>query len=183
MCSSDLALLLRAEGRPEYALISQVALRSMRQARYSPENAGHFGLASECYCHFTSPIRRYPDLLVHRAIRQVIRSDTRSPQVRRLPAAKPIALRHIYPYGAPDMAALGEHCSMTERRADDATREVQAWLKCEFLRDKVGEVFDGLITAVTAFGIFVELRDLYIEGLVHISALPGDYYQIGRAHV
>jgi ribonuclease R len=94
---------------------------------------------------------------------------------------KPIPRERIYPYQGADMAALGEHCSVTERRADDATREVEAWLKCEFLRDKLGETFDGLITAVTGFGLFVELRDLYIEGLVHISALPGDYYHFEQA--
>jgi len=173
-------VLAQLADRDDATIIQTMMLRSLSQAVYQPQNQGHFGLHYSAYAHFTSPIRRYPDLLVHRAIRQVIRSDTQSPQVRRLPEVKPIALRHIYPYGVPDMAALGEHCSMTERRADDATREVEAWLKCEFLRDKVGEVFDGLITAVTAFGIFVELRDLYIEGLVHISALPGDYYHFDQ---
>ncbi|MEL0037615.1 MAG: RNB domain-containing ribonuclease, partial [Halieaceae bacterium] len=153
----------------------------LSQAVYQPENKGHFGLHYGAYAHFTSPIRRYPDLLVHRAIRHIIRSDAPSPQVRRVADVKPIPRERIYPYQGADMAALGEHCSVTERRADDATREVEAWLKCEFLRDKLGETFDGLITAVTGFGVFVELRDLYIEGLVHISALPGDYYHFEQA--
>jgi ribonuclease R len=101
--------------------------------------------------------------------------------VRRVPGAKVLKKDLIYPYTTADMATLGEQCSMTERRADDATREVDAWLKCEFLRDKVGEVYPGVIAAVTGFGIFVELQDLYIEGLVHISALPGDYYHFDQA--
>ena len=133
-------------------------LRSLSQAVYSHENNGHFGLAYEAYTHFTSPIRRYPDLLVHRAIRKILR---RSMQACELD---------------PKLEQFGEHCSMTERRADEATREAMDWLKCEFMLDKVGEEFDGVISAATGFGIFVELKDIYVEGLVHISALQSDYY-------
>ena len=174
-------VLAQLADRDDATIIQTMMLRSLSQAVYQPENKGHFGLHYGAYAHFTSPIRRYPDLLVHRAIRHMIRSDMPSPQVRRMADVKPIPRERIYPYQGADMAALGEHCSVTERRADDATREVEAWLKCEFLRDKLGETFDGLITAVTGFGLFVELRDLYIEGLVHISALPGDYYHLEQA--
>lgn len=164
------------EGREDAPVIQTMMLRSLSQAVYQPDNLGHFGLHYPAYTHFTSPIRRYPDLLVHRAIRHLIRSRKKVEQVRRVKGAGIIAREKVYPYTEADMAALGEHSSMTERRADDATREVEAWLKCEFLSDKVGEVFPGVISAVTRFGVFVELTDLYIEGLVHISALPGDYY-------
>ncbi len=174
-------VLAQLADRDDATIIQTMMLRSLSQAVYQPENKGHFGLHYGAYAHFTSPIRRYPDLLVHRAIRHMIRSDMPSPQVMRMADVKPIPRERIYPYQGADMAALGEHCSVTERRADDATREVEAWLKCEFLRDKLGETFDGLITAVTGFGLFVELRDLYIEGLVHISALPGDYYHFEQA--
>ena len=174
-------VLTQLADRDDATIIQTMMLRSLSQAVYQPENKGHFGLHYGAYAHFTSPIRRYPDLLVHRAIRRIIRSDMPSPQVRRMADVKPIPRERIYPYQGTDMATLGEHCSVTERRADDATREVEAWLKCEFLRDKLGETFDGLITAVTGFGLFVELRDLYIEGLVHISALPGDYYHFEQA--
>lgn len=144
--------------RPDFRMIQTVLLRSMSQAVYSPDNKGHFGLAYEAYTHFTSPIRRYPDLLVHRAIKHFL--THKEPQV--------------------DSGALtraGEHCSMTERRADDATGEVTDWLKCEFMMDKVGQEFSGVISGVTGFGIFVELADVYVEGLAHISTLPDDYYQ------
>ncbi len=174
-------VLAQLADRDDATIIQTMMLRSLSQAVYQPENKGHFGLHYGAYAHFTSPIRRYPDLLVHRAIRHMIRSDMPPPQVMRMADVKPIPRERIYPYQGADMAALGEHCSVTERRADDATREVEAWLKCEFLRDKLGETFDGLITAVTGFGLFVELRDLYIEGLVHISALPGDYYHFEQA--
>ncbi len=167
--------------RDDASVIQTMMLRSLSQAVYDPENRGHFGLHYDAYTHFTSPIRRYPDLLVHRAIRHLIRSKKANDQVRRVAGAKALPKAQIFPYTDVEMLQLGEHCSMTERRADDATREVQAWLKCEFLRDKVGEVYSGVITAVTSFGVFVELRDLYIEGLVHISALPGDYYHFDQA--
>jgi len=162
--------------RPDRSIVQTMMLRSMSQAVYQPENRGHFGLAYPAYTHFTSPIRRYPDLLVHRAIRHIVRSERDSKLVQRAEGAKPIAAKKIYPYDIEAMSALGEHCSMAERRADEASREVVAWLKCEYLLDRVGDEFNGIVTAVTAFGIFVELGDLYVEGLVHISALSDDYY-------
>ena len=148
------------KGRPDAHLIQTVLLRSMSQAVYSPDLKGHFGLALEAYAHFTSPIRRYPDLLVHRAIRHCL-------------LGKKI---ETFVYGVPDMILLGEHCSANERRADDATRDVVSWLKCEYMMDKIGEEFPGIISAVTSFGFFVELADIYVEGLVHISNLGQDYY-------
>ncbi|WP_031432184.1 ribonuclease R [Methylomarinum vadi] len=153
-------LLERVHDRPDAHLIQTVLLRSMSQAVYSPETKGHFGLALDAYAHFTSPIRRYPDLLVHRAIRHCLQGKT----------------PESFHYGFPDMVVLGEHCSANERRADEATRDVVTWLKCEYMMDKVGEEFAGLISAVTGFGLFVELQDIYIEGLVHISTLPQDYF-------
>lgn len=169
-------LLEQVADRPDAHIIQTMLLRSLSQAVYRPENGGHFGLNYPEYVHFTSPIRRYPDLLVHRAIRSVIRSKVRSRLVRRADGAGPIPTQQIYPYDPAAMAAVGEQCSVTERRADDATREVEAWLKCEYLREHVGQEFDGVVASVTNFGLFVELKDLYIEGLVHISNLPGDYY-------
>ncbi len=165
--------------RPDSHIIETMLLRSLSQAVYQPENKGHFGLHYPAYAHFTSPIRRYPDLLVHRGIRRVIRSDLPSKRVLR-EDAQPIPVKRIFPYDFADMLALGEQCSMTERRADDATREVEAWLKCEFLQDHVGDTFEGVVAAVTSFGLFVELASIYIEGLVHISALPADYYHYDR---
>jgi ribonuclease R len=175
------SLISQLHDREDASVIQTMLLRSLSQAMYQPDNGGHFGLHYPAYANFTSPIRRYPDLLVHRALRFLIRSDQRLEHVRRVPGVGVLKRQAIYPYDTPAMAALGEHCSMTERRADDATREVDAWLKCEFLRDKIGEVYPGVIAAVTRFGVFVELQDLYIEGLVHISALPGDYYQYDQA--
>lgn len=156
----DYAHILRAtQDRPDARMIQTVLLRSMSQAIYSPENKGHFGLAYEAYTHFTSPIRRYPDLLVHRSIkRKLNKKNSLQPDVS-------------------GFVKAGEHCSMTERRADDATREVTDWLKCEFMMDKIGQEYAGIISSATNFGIFVELTDIYVEGLVHISALPDDYYQ------
>lgn len=168
------------EGRADESVLQTMMLRSMSQAQYQPDNKGHFGLAYTAYAHFTSPIRRYPDLLVHRAIRHVIRSDAAqfadSKNVKRIDSATPIPRKNIYPYNTADMLVLGEHCSMAERRADDATRDVISWLKCEYLQDHVGDVFDGIVTAVTGFGLFVELTDVYVEGLVHITSLANDYY-------
>lgn len=169
------------EGRSDSNMIQTVMLRSLRQAMYQVENCGHFGLGYDAYTHFTSPIRRYPDLLVHRAIRSVIRSETPTTHVRRAAGAMPIPTRQIYPYNANDMVVFGEQCSMTERRADEATRDVVSWLKCEYLRDQVGAVFEGHVSAVTGFGLFVELKDLYVDGLVHITALPHDYYRFEAA--
>lgn len=148
------------QNRPDAHLIQTVLLRSMSQAVYSPELKGHFGLALEAYAHFTSPIRRYPDLLVHRAIRHVLQGKK----------------AESFVYGVPDMVVLGEHCSANERRADDATRDVTSWLKCEYMLDKIGEDFTGIISAVTGFGFFVELAEIYVEGLVHISNLGQDYF-------
>lgn len=159
-------ILDQLQGRPDAHLIQTVLLRSLRQAVYTPENNGHFGLAFDAYAHFTSPIRRYPDLLVHRAIRHVVRG-------------KPVKQ---YKYGMSDMLAFGEHCSMTERRADEATRDAVDWLKCEYMQDRVGEEYDGIISSVTGFGLFVELDDIYVEGLVHITSLAQDYYQFDPVH-
>jgi ribonuclease R len=159
-------LLASIKGRPDHHLIQTVMLRSMSQAVYSPDNKGHFGLAFDAYAHFTSPIRRYPDLLVHRAIRHVI-------------SGKPV---EEFRYSHNDMVILGEHCSMTERRADEATRNAMDWLKCEFMMDKVGEKFEGVISSVTGFGIFVELKDIYVEGLVHVTSFKNDYYHFDPVH-
>lgn len=157
----DYAVLLeRAQERPDTHLIQTVMLRSLAQAVYSPDSVGHFGLALEAYTHFTSPIRRYPDLLVHRAIRHVLRGGK----------MKDFSYSHL------DMIRFGEQCSMTERRADEATWDAIEWLKCEFMTDKVGQVFDGIVTTVTSFGLFVELREVFVEGLVHVTALRNDYY-------
>lgn len=164
------------EGRPDAHLIQTTMLRSMNQAVYQPDNKGHFGLAYEAYTHFTSPIRRYPDLLVHRAIRSVIHSRVASKNVKRHPDMVPLSNQTLYPYSMDDMLVLGEQSSVTERRADEATRDVVSWLKCEYLQGRVGEEFDGVVSSVVSFGLFVELKDLYIEGLVHITALPQDYY-------
>ena len=147
--------LLKIQDRPDAQLLQTVMLRSLRQAIYSPDLTGHFGLAYDAYTHFTSPIRRYPDLLVHRAIKAALQGET---------------------YHPGDWNELGQHCSMTERRADDATRDVEAWLKCFYMQDKIGECFNGAISSVTAFGLFVALDDVYVEGLVHISELPSDYF-------
>jgi ribonuclease R len=175
------ALLQTIKDRPDFHLIQTVMLRSLSQAVYSSDNQGHFGLNYEAYTHFTSPIRRYPDLLTHRAIRSVIRSKQDTPHVRRAGATM-IPKARIYPYDEAALEQLGEQCSMSERRADEATRDVVNWLKCEFMKDRVGESFPGVITAVTGFGLFVELTDIYVEGLVHVTALPGDYYHFDPVH-
>ncbi|OGV44906.1 MAG: ribonuclease R [Legionellales bacterium RIFCSPHIGHO2_12_FULL_42_9] len=146
--------------RPENHLIETVMLRSLKQAQYVEVNDGHFGLAYSAYTHFTSPIRRYPDLLIHRALGYVL--DRR-----------PI---DEFMYNHEEMARLGKSCSVTERRADEATREVVSWLKCEYMQDKLGQVFQGKISSVTSFGIFVELDEIYVEGLVHVTSLRNDYY-------
>lgn len=148
------------QGRADAHLIQTVLLRSLSQAVYSPENKGHFGLALDAYTHFTSPIRRYPDLLVHRAIRHCLLGKTPESFYR----------------GFPEMVTLGEHCSANERRADEATRDVVSWLKCEYMLDKLGQEFAGIISAVTSFGFFVELADIYVEGLVHIATLGQDFF-------
>jgi ribonuclease R len=160
------ALVREVAGRPDADLIETVILRSMSQARYQPENIGHFGLALERYAHFTSPIRRYPDLLVHRAIRHALRGG------------RPADFTH----GKQEMEGLGRHCSATERRADEATREAMDWLKCEFMLERVGEEFDVLVTGVVDFGLFVQIPEFQIDGLVHVSALGDDYYQRDPVH-
>lgn len=170
-------LLSEVEERPDRHVIQTVMLRSLKQARYQADNLGHFGLNYPAYAHFTSPIRRYPDLLVHRAIRAVVHSKRRSKHVRRHDKRKSVPFEQSYPYSTSRVDELGIQFSMTERRADDAVRDVMAWLKCEYLSDRIGEEFDGVINAVTAFGIFVELKDVYADGLVHISELDNDYYQ------
>ncbi len=151
--------------RPDAHLIQTVLLRSLSQAIYTPDNEGHFGLAHEAYAHFTSPIRRYPDLLVHRAIRHVLQKN------------KPSS----FEYSHNDMVTNGEHCSMAERQADEATRDAVDWLKCEYMLDKVGESYSGVISSVTSFGLFVELSNIFVEGLVHITSLDNDYYHFDPA--
>jgi len=159
--AADYAQLLReVKDRPDRALIQTVLLRSMQQAMYSAENVGHFGLAYPAYTHFTSPIRRYPDLIVHRIIKHLLADGTAAD----------------LDYSKSDLQQIGEHCSGTERRADEATRDANDWLKCEFMQDKLGEQFDGTITSVTSFGIFVQLDAIHVDGLVHITALDNDYY-------
>lgn len=153
-------LLERVADRADKEVVHTMVLRSLAQAVYHPKNIGHFGLALPCYAHFTSPIRRYPDLVVHRAIKHIIERRSR---------------KH-YPYDLDTMTFLGEHTSMTERRADDATRDAVTWLKCEYMMDKVGETYEGVVTAVTSFGLFVLLKDIYVEGLVHVSALGSEYF-------
>ncbi len=153
-------LLEQIKGRPDFHLIQTVMLRSLSQAVYSSKNVGHFGLSFPAYTHFTSPIRRYPDLVVHRALKY------------QLTGGEPEG----FEYSPSQLQTIGEHCSATERRADEATRDVEDWLKCEFMMDKVGEEFDGIISSVNSFGLFVELQGIYIDGLVHISALDNDYY-------
>lgn len=169
-------VLLSIKDRPDYELIQTVMLRSMNQAVYSPENKGHFGLAYTAYAHFTSPIRRYPDLLVHRAIRYFVRCGKDSPNTKQPGVVPVIPQEKILPYDTAAMVALGEQCSMTERRADEATWDVVGWLKCEYMSDKIGDVFKGMISGVTNFGLFVELKDIYVEGLIHVSSLTSDYY-------
>jgi ribonuclease R len=173
-------LLAAIVDRPDALVVQTMLLRSMSQAVYQPDNEGHFGLNYPAYTHFTSPIRRYPDLLTHRAIRYVVRSKV-SKHVRKVEGAEVLESKDIYPYDTEKMLVLGEQCSMAERRADEATRDVMAWLKCEYLSDHVGDAFTGVISAVTGFGLFVELKDVYVEGLIHISALDKDFYQFDQA--
>jgi len=154
--------------RPDHELIQTMLLRSMSQAVYSADNIGHFGLALEEYAHFTSPIRRYPDLTLHRGIKYLLAKQKGSKRKTTDTGG--------YHYQLEEMDLFGVHCSSTERRADDATREVADWLKCEYMQDHVGEEFEGVISSVTGFGFFVRLNDLFIDGLVHISGLANDYY-------
>ena len=194
--ASDYAELLpKIKARPDAALLQTMLLRSMQQAVYSPDNIGHFGLSYEAYLHFTSPIRRYPDLLTHRAIKAILqgkRYDPRGIDTSKLNTMLSPAARKAYAKdkseskkkNEAEMAvweALGLHCSANERRADEASRDVEAWLKCYFIRDKLGEEFAGTIAGVAPFGIFVQLDSLYIEGMVHVTELGADYFQYDEA--
>ena len=176
--------------RPEVAQIHAMLLRSMQQAVYSSANAGHFGLAYAAYAHFTSPIRRYPDLLVHRVIKAILGERRyqldaalveRFPPPRRLPrsGAKPAkpATRELELW-----ERAGVHCSANERRADEASRDVEAWLKCRFMREHLGEEYAGTVSAVTSFGLFVTLDTLYVEGLVHVTEIGSEYYRFDELH-
>ncbi len=159
--AKDYAKLLESiKPRPDIQLLQTVLLRSLQQAQYSPDNVGHFGLAYESYTHFTSPIRRYPDLVVHRAIKAVLTGER---------------------YNPGSWKDLGVHCSQVERRADEATREVENWLKCYYMRNRVGDEFDGVIAGVASFGMFVALDGIYVEGMVHVSELGSDYYHYDPA--
>lgn len=153
-------VLAQAAGKEEGRLIETVVVRSLPQAVYQPTNIGHFGLALGEYAHFTSPIRRYPDLVVHRGIRHVLRGGTADD----LPAA------------LADQEGLGQQCSFKERRADEATRDALSWLKCEYMQDKIGEEFDAIATGVVDFGLFVQVKGMQIDGLIHVSALGSDYF-------
>ncbi len=155
-------VLENAKGRDDENIIKTVVLRTMKQAIYTPANEGHFGLAFDDYTHFTSPIRRYPDLLVHRAINRVLDKKKRKPSKKTI--------------------EKGTHLSMTERRADDATRDVEQWLKCEYMRDKVGETFNGVISGVAGFGIFIELTDVFVEGMIAMRDMKDDYYVFDDVH-
>ena len=187
---SDYAVLIKQiDERPDAPLLQTMLLRSMQQAMYSPDNIGHFGLSYGAYTHFTSPIRRYPDLLTHRVIKALLLGKRYVPSgidKRLLNTNVPSSIRkqllskekskNKQTAEQAIWEALGLHCSANERRADDASRDVEAWLKCYFIRDKLGEHFTGTISGVTGFGIFVQLDDLFIEGLVHIGELGHDYY-------
>ena len=187
------ALMAQVRDRPDAQMLQTMLLRSMQQAVYSPDNIGHFGLAYDAYAHFTSPIRRYPDLLTHRAIYAILSGTKYRPQapsgVTLNTALSPRA-RALQQQAEPSERAavsranataiweeLGLHCSANERRADEASRDVETWLKCYFMRDKLGEEYGGMVSGVTSFGIFVQLDSLFIEGLVHVTELGSDYFQ------
>ena len=171
-------------GKPEERILSFLMLRSLRQARYSEENSGHFALAAPSYTHFTSPIRRYPDLIVHRILREVLRGTSGSQKVEDRQAASPWSKRREHhspePSGGPipidELHKIAEESSQSERRADEAERGLMEWKKVKFMQDRVGEDFDGLIISVTKYGFFVELTDLFIEGLVPLASLSDDRY-------
>jgi len=187
--------------RPDAQQIHTMLLRSMQQAIYTPVNSGHFGLAYEAYTHFTSPIRRYPDLLVHRVIKSILEGrkyalptlptpgEAHAKLSKRLQKNKPVQggraerLPRVQMSPAEQQAweAAGLHCSANERRADEASRDVEAWLKCKYMREHLGEEYSGLVTAVTGFGLFVTLDNLYVEGLVHITELGGEYFRFDEA--
>ena len=169
MRPEDFQLILRQiEGKPEEKLVSYLLLRTMKLARYHEENLGHFGLATEMYAHFTSPIRRYPDLVVHRALRALRQGQD---------AERAAWLRERLP-------EMGLHLSEMERRAAEAERELIEWKKVRFMAGKLGEVFSGYVTGVQAFGLFVELEEVYVQGLVHVSSMTDDYYRFDeKAHL
>jgi ribonuclease R len=156
------ALLKTIHGTPEERPIAVLMLRTMQKARYAPANLGHFGLAFSSYTHFTSPIRRYPDLVVHRLLRAARRSSLTEQEREKL---------------QDDLPEIARHTSDRERRADEAERELVQWKKVRFMTDKVGEEFDGYVTGVTSFGLFVELVEHFVEGLVHVSTMADDYYR------
>lgn len=171
-------LIQETRGRPDHEVLQTMCLRSMQQALYSPEESGHFGLAYEHYAHFTSPIRRYPDLLTHRVIKSIIRGQ------RYVPAIDDVSSVAALPRGEREHAIwekLGLMLSACERRADDASRDVEAWLKCWFVKEHVGEVFSGRVTGVATFGIFITLDTLFVEGMVHVSELGSDYFQYNES--
>jgi ribonuclease R len=204
-------LMKEIKGRPDASTLQMLILRSMQQAIYQPENEGHFGLSYPAYAHFTSPIRRYPDLLVHRSIKAILSKKAYHPH---LPEDVPMNLtmprkgqgranaaavkqsqqdakgrskRAGNVKGSKEGAALavwaqfGVHCSANERRADEASRDVEAWLKCYYMRDHLGQEYAGTITGVANFGLFVQLESLFVEGMVHVTELGGDYYQYDEA--
>ena len=162
------ALLDQAQVRPDFPLIQAMILRSMQQAKYAPDpDIGHFGLSYDHYTHFTSPIRRYPDLTVHRLLKWIVQTGAQD---------DPSKLVRDHLPNMEQMVGLGEHCSLTERRADEASRDVGQWLKCQFMREKLGEEYQGTITGVASFGLFVLLDELFVEGMVHVTQLPPDYW-------
>jgi len=185
------ALMAQIRERPDAQMLQTMLLRSMQQAVYSPDNIGHFGLAYEAYAHFTSPIRRYPDLLTHRAIYAILQgrkyqpeppqgvtlNTALSPRARAMQQADEEKSGRSRSNNVAIWEELGLHCSANERRADEASRDVEAWLKCYFMRDKLGEEYGGMVNGVTSFGIFVQLDSLFIEGLVHVTELGSDYFQ------
>ena len=190
------AVMQQIRERPDATLLQTMLLRSMQQAVYSPDNVGHFGLAYEAYAHFTSPIRRYPDLLTHRAIKAILQGKRYEPKGIELGKLNTTQSNAARKQAAKDRAegkpqksekdltiwdALGVHCSANERRADEASRDVENWLKCFFMQDKLGEEFTGTVAGVTTFGIFVQLDELFVEGLVHITELGADYFQYDEA--
>jgi ribonuclease R len=182
------AIATATKDRPDAAQIHSMLLRSMQQAIYTPINSGHFGLAYAAYTHFTSPIRRYPDLLVHRVIKAILAGKRYTLSLPNVAAAPPPTRKRAAPPVPPGKhvtneawEGAGSHCSANERRADEASRDVEAWLKCKFMRDRLGEEYTGTISSVTTFGLFVQLDELYVEGLVHITELGGEYYRYDEA--
>jgi ribonuclease R len=173
------AIAAATKDRPDAMQIHTMLLRSMQQAIYTPINSGHFGLAYEAYTHFTSPIRRYPDLLVHRVIKALLHGKRYSLVTGAIePASKAKRGAHTE---EETWEVAGAHCSANERRADEASRDVEAWLKCRFMREHLGEEYGGTVTAVTSFGLFVTLDGLYVEGLIHITELGGEYFKFDEA--